>query len=110
MAKRRYRRYRRRRHYCPNIEEINQTITASPGAFSEATSLALNPAQANSLVSQKYTVKNFSIDFVIETEDYDAATLEIEGLCVYIMYVPQGVELEGYTNFNVDHPEYILGG
>lgn len=111
MARRRYRRYyRKRRSYAPNIEEINQTLTASPGTFTHIENLALNPSQTDLLVSQKCTVKNFSIDFVIENENYDEGTLNIEALCVYIMYVPQGYDLDenAYPNYNIDHPEFIL--
>lgn len=104
MARRRIRRIRRRTRWSANIQELNNnTIDADPSSlFSGTATLATNPSQTTLGVSQVYTVKNFDINFTIETVDAQF----IEMVTAYIMYVPQGMNVS--ENYNLDHPEYIL--
>lgn len=107
MARRRYRRYRRRTgRWAGNIKTINyQTLSAPPGSFSGVIDLATNPVQSDSTVTQTYTIKNieltYQIDYIPSTIDYN-----IEALCAYIMYVPEGyIVTETLPNL---HPEWIM--
>lgn len=104
MARRRYRRYRRKTgKWSSNIQEImNTQLSASPGNFSGTTTLATNPAQNTLGVSQIYTCKNFAVDFTIETNTRN----RLEGITAYIMFVPQGMAVT--EDYNLSHPEYIL--
>lgn len=110
MAKyRRYRNYNRRNYrksWSPNIQEILSTqITASPGTVYTTYTLTTNPIQDTSTVSQTFTVKNFNIDFYIDSDDVSGVT-GIEDICAYIVYVPQGMTVT--DNYNILHPEYIM--
>lgn len=99
------RRYSRKARWAPNITEFNATETAPAGdVFSYTQTLATNPVQVATLVSQTYTVKNFEISFTIDLTN--ATTTAIEDLAVYIMYVPQGMNVG--TDYNIQHPEYIM--
>lgn len=105
----RYRNYNRRRYrksWSPNIQELLTTnIQASPGVFYATYTLATNPIQENTTVSQTYTVKNFNVDFYIDSQSsFD--TQYLEDICAYIVYVPQGMTVG--DNYNILHPEYIL--
>lgn len=108
-------RYRKRRFYkrkngkwSPNIQEIsNDIVNLSTGAFSRDYTLAFNPTQVNTAVSQVYTVKNFEVTFTVEGKNSEATgDNDIEDLCVYIMYVPQGMTIT--PSYNNQHPEYIM--
>lgn len=108
MAKyRRYRRYRRRTgRWSSNIQDIPSTVlTGVSGNWSGTTTLATNPAQTTTGVSQIFTVKNFEVNFVIESSN-EQSLQSIENLCCYIMFVPQGMNVS--ENYNVSHPEYIM--
>lgn len=107
-------RYRRRRYYkrksgkwSANIQEINNNVTASPQIWSAAETIMTNPNQQASLVSQLFTVKNIEANFII---DYEGAASDapnyIEGVTVYIMFVPQGMNVT--SDYNLQHPEYIM--
>ena len=102
---RNYRRiYSRKGRWSPNIQELLTTsINTIPGTFFTTYTLATNPSQQNTTVSQTYTVKNFSIDFYIDTDNQN---FNIEDVCAYIVYVPQGMTVG--DNYNILHPEYIL--
>lgn len=103
-------RYRKRRYgfkkrlgkWAPNISEVNQEFTATPGNYNNQIQLALNPIQSDSVVSQIYTFKNFDLSFTVEASSH----WYLEGITAYVMYVPQGMTLT--SNYNTDHPEYIL--
>ena len=74
MAKyRRYRNYNRRNYrgkWSPNIQELLTTeISSTPGTFFATYTLATNPVQDNTTVSQTYTVKNFSIFILIVLQE-----------------------------------------
>ena len=102
-ARRTRRRFRRSGKWSANIQEINNvSITTTQGAWSGTTTLATNPSQNTLGVSQIYTVKNFDINFTIESSNYT----QLEAISAYIMYVPQGMTIT--ETYNLDHPEYIL--
>lgn len=109
-------RYRRTRKYTrssrnkwsPNIQEIRTTSlvpTVRPGVNSNSQVLAFNPTQTNTAVSQIYTVKNFDISFIFECSHLTQHTY-YEDICVYIMFVPQGMTVT--PDYNTQHPEYIM--
>ena len=86
---RRSRRYRKRSgRWAANIQEINASLSANPGIFSSAETILTNPAQSAALVTQVFTVKNVEITFNLDFEDSSGVGI-IEGVTVYIMYVPQ---------------------
>lgn len=103
--KKNYRRYYKKGKWSPNIQELLTTqITATGGIFFATYTLATNPVQDNTTVSQTYTVKNFNVDFYIDGGTFD--TQYLEDVCAYIVYVPQGMTVG--DNYNILHPEYIL--
>lgn len=104
MARRRYRRYRRKTgKWSSNIQELLDTqLSATPGNFSGTTTLVTNPAQSTLGVSQIYTCKNFAIDFTIESKSNNT----LEAITAYIMFVPQGMNVS--SDYNIEHPEYIM--
>lgn len=100
------RRFTRKGRWSANIQELNsQEISAESGNWAGTTTLATNPAQSTLGVSQTYTLKNMEINFTIDGH-IDQSTAWIEAVTVYIMYVPQGMNVS--ENYNLDHPEYIL--
>lgn len=101
--KRRTRRFRARSKWASNIFELNNhSLQALAGNWFSETTLSTNPSQNILGVSQIYTVKNFTIDFTIESDTH----WQLEGITAYIMFVPQGMEIT--PNYNVQHPEYIM--
>ena len=107
MARSTRRKYYKRKtaRWAPNIAKIRDSISATPGEFGANTTLAFNPAQSTGSVSQTYTAKNFDITFTIEAGSANSANY-LEGITVYIMYVPQGMTV-GNDYYQL-HPEYIL--
>lgn len=107
MARTTRRKYYKRKtaRWAPNIAKIRDSISATTGEFGANSTLAFNPAQSTGSVSQTYTAKNFDITFTIEASSTDSANY-IEGITVYIMYVPQGMTV-GNDYYQL-HPEYIL--
>jgi len=107
MARRRYRRYRTNRaKWASNIQEIATTdYTTSSGVSADSITLVSNPIQLPTTVSQIYTVKNIECSFTFGTQSIAAAS-SLEDLTVYIMYVPQGMNLT--ADYNIQHPEYIM--
>lgn len=107
---RRYRKYSRRNRsgrWAANIQEIGTTSIVLPasasGAWFRDYTLAFNPTQINTAVSQVYTVKNFEVTFEVSgTEN----SINIEDIVAYIMFVPQGMTVT--TNYNLEHPEYVM--
>lgn len=104
---RRYRKYSRRRatRWAPNIVKVSNLNDATIGEFYNTEILAQNPVQANTGVSQTFTVKNFEITFTIEPMTPDAVT-SLESITAYIMYVPQGMNVTSL--YYAEHPEYIM--
>lgn len=107
MAKTTRRKYYKRKsaRWAPNIAKIRDSISATPNEFGANSTLAFNPAQSTGSVSQTYTAKNFDITFTIEAGSANASSF-IEGVTIYIMYVPQGMTV-GNDYYQL-HPEYIL--
>lgn len=106
MAKRGYRqrsRFRRRGRWSSNIQGLALTGDAPPSStFGDFYTVAQNPAQVNSTVSQQYTVKNVEITGEFES----AGGFSIENVSFYIMYVPEGYPLNLDLPFT--HPEWIM--
>lgn len=109
MARRRYfRRFRRRSgKWAPNIQEIGTTTiaTTANSTFYQSFTLAFNPTQVNTAVSQAYTVKRIEVSFYIDS-DVQANNNVVEDITAYIMYVPQGMTIT--AAYNLQHPEYIM--
>ena len=98
--------YKRKGRWSANINNIDETITVNPSSTGLlSVTLQTNPAQSSSSVSQQYTVKN--VEFTYEVEGGVAGTINyLENIQVYIMYVPQGMNIT--TNYPFQHPEYIM--
>lgn len=105
---RKYTRYRRRANWAANIQELSFSIPqANQGANVSTFVLAENPAQSNTTVSTIYTVKNFEINYTVETSETNGTVINnLEDFCAYIIYVPQGMTVG--TNYNNQHPEYVM--
>lgn len=106
---RRYRKYSRRGRgrWSSNIEEIDTQAYVANASTTTGDSITLvtNPVQTSLGVSQIYTVKNIECAFTFQCPQYSNLT-ELEDMAVYIMYVPQGMNLT--SNYNIEHPEYIM--
>ena len=108
----RYRKYTRRSRgrWSANIQELGTTDIVIPigqqGAFSNSFTLAFNPTQLNTSVSQVFTVKNFEVTFELSGPTGGASTSAIEDVTAYIMFVPQGMQVN--NGYNLEHPEYIM--
>lgn len=88
------------------MQEITtQILNAPSGTWFATATLATNPTQTTLGVSQIYTVKNFDINFVIDSTVQESLN-NIENICSYIMFVPQGMNVT--SDYNLQHPEYIL--
>lgn len=107
MARRRYRRYRRRSgRWAPNITNLLSSITTVANSnFFGTIDLATNPAQTNQTVSQTYTVKRIELTLQLETPT-SSGWSTIENATGYIMYVPQGMTVT--VDYPQQHPEYIM--
>ena len=107
MVKRRIRRFRRKSRWSSNISELNnEVISAVSGTWTATSTLVTNPTQNSLRVSNIYTVKNFDINFTIESGNAVNDANVLEAITVYIMFVPQGMNVT--ETYNLDHPEYIL--
>lgn len=111
MARRRYRRYRRKiGKWSPNIQSLYIEGTASPSTpeeyfFMNSFDLATNPKQQATLTSQTYTVKNIEVSGNIETIS-SSSNWNIEEVTYYIMYLPEGHPIS--SSLPYEHPEWIL--
>lgn len=106
-------RYRRRRFYkrksgkwAVNIQEVGNLLSVNSSVWSHAEEIMVNPTQQPTFASQTYTIKNVEFSFTIENEDINTNVAELEGFCIYIMFVPQGMNIT--NDYNTDHPEYIM--
>lgn len=103
----RYRKYSRRNRakWSSNIVHHTGEIINAPASstFFNTLVLSFNPIQQNTSVPQVFTVKNveFTGQFEIST-----GSGVIEGLCAFIMFVPQGMNIT--SSYDTDHPEYIM--
>ena len=107
----RYRKYSRRSkgRWSPNIQEINTTSIQAPAnsSFHYSYTLAFNPIQTNTAVSQKYTVKRIEVSYYIDVDQVQYSNIQhLEDIAAYIMFVPQGMTVSG--DYNIQHPEYIM--
>lgn len=107
----RYRKYSRRSkgRWSPNIQEIGTTTVQAPAnnTFYYTYTLAFNPTQVNTAVSQKYTVKRIEVSYYIDQDIVQASGVEnLEDITAYIMFVPQGMTIT--ADYNIQHPEYIM--
>lgn len=99
----RTRRFRKTGRWSANIQELNNvSIATEEGIWSGTSVLATNPNQSVLGVSQVYTVKNFEVNFTIESDNYT----QLEAITAYIMFVPQGMNVS--PTYNLEHPEYIM--
>ena len=108
MARRSYRRYRRRSKtkWACNIKEFTKNSEVAANATGFFTQLlCYNPVQTENTVSQIFTVKNIDISAWFEVDQSNAANA-FEYATWYIMYVPQGMTVT--NNYNIEHPEYIM--
>lgn len=106
MARRRYRRYRRKSgKWSPNIVKVSGTYNATSGEFYNTETLAVNNISGTNGVSQTYTIKNIDINFTIENES-STWNNNLESITAYIMYVPQGMNVT--SSYYAQHPEYIM--
>lgn len=102
MAKRRYRRFRRRSgRWSANIARIVDAQTIPSGSFANSITIAQNNTETStSTISQAFTVKNIEVSAILESNQ------NINNLEYYIMYVPQGYSISEQLPFQ--HPEWIL--
>ena len=101
--------YRSRSRWSANIQEISTSVVnAEVGANIATYTLAFNPTQVNTAVSQVYTVKNFEITFSPEYPSNASSAIanNIEDISAYIVFVPQGMVVG--TDYNIQHPEYVM--
>lgn len=104
-TKRTRRRFYKKGQWSANIQEFSSTNNVNPGIFILDSTLATNPSQNVLGVSQKYTVKNIEISFILKSDTIQNITA-LDDLAVYIMFVPQGMTIT--NSINTDHPEYIM--
>lgn len=99
------RKYYRKGRWSSNIKTVeNESITLPTGKSSASITLCYNPPQTDTTVSQIYTVKN--VEFSYELEMPSGGGTNIESICGYIMFVPQGMTVgQDYAQL---HPEYIM--
>lgn len=104
--KRTYKRYYKKGRWSANIASISNDLElTTQGQFYTTILLTQNPIQNSSTVSQQYTVKNIELNATIETSGV-AGNIWTEELSIYIMYVPQGMNIT--QNYAFEHPEYIM--
>lgn len=109
--------YRRRRYYktkgkwSTRISNISgsQLVSYNSSAIIYY-NLCQNPAQSDSTVSNKYTVKNVNLQLELSVDSGSVQALE--NFQAYIMFIPQGYVPTGvpsaYGSLPFDHPEWIL--
>lgn len=106
----RYRNYNRRRHvrWSPNIQRINEEyeLGYTSTNINNAITIAQNPVQSTSGVSQKFTVKNVEVSLQLSAFPVSGGNPILDGIEYYIMYIPQGYSIG--PNLPLEHPEWIL--
>lgn len=108
---RRRRRFYRRKSWSSRITNFSGEQQATSGNnFIVYTNLAQNPAQSDSTISQKYTVKNINCQLEIECDSTNF--VNVENLQAFVMFIPQGYIPTGtpsaYADVPYNHPEWIL--
>ncbi len=104
-TRRRSRRVYRKHQWSANIQEFSSENSVAPGIFILDSTLATNPSQNVLGVSQKYTVKNPEISFIIKSDSV-ANTSALDDVTIYIMFILQGMTIT--NDINTNHPEYIM--
>lgn len=104
--------YYKKADWSSNISNFsfNQIINANT-QFDITVDLCENPVQDVSRVSQKFTVKNMNLQFMLEGDRNEVSQTDphnnsIENLQMYILYIPQGFTITSNTPF--EHPEWIM--
>ena len=98
-------RYYKRNRWSANIKKLISNGNAQGNSdFYTTIDLCLNPVQTDTTVSQQYTVKNVEFSFEIEL---GVNANDIENLCGYILYVPQGYYVSS-DSIITNHPEWIM--
>jgi len=108
MVRRTRRRYYRRKsgRWSSNIKGFKLEGAAEPGEiFGDSYTIAQNPDQSNTNVSQMFTVKNVEVSAQIEANSSQTPQ-DIEDITYYIMYVPQGYPID--VTLPSKHPEWIM--
>lgn len=101
--KRRY--YRKRTRWAADISDISQRdFIISPGTFAKNITLVTQPTGANNAL---LTVKNVEASFELEADGANTGQF-FEGLQFYIMFVPEGYNIDNKLNLQSDHPEWIM--
>lgn len=96
---------KRKEKWSPNINEFSSNITFPGNSVTVFdTTICTNPIQNSTIVPQIFTVKNIEITFYCEGSV--VGTKNIDDLCAYIMFIPQGYQIT--ENTNIEHPEWIL--
>ena len=112
----RVQRYYKKQNWSTRLQNFSgaQSVAANTQVILY-TNLCTNPAQTDSTVSNKYTVKNVCVDFEIAKDDLTSSTGQsdwLENFQFYIMYIPQGYIPTGtpsaYKDVPFDHPEWIM--
>jgi len=104
-AKKVIRKYYKKGRWSANIKNIQETLDVDKDqTFFYNQILCENPPQAQNSVSQQYTAKNFEFTFELESTSNDE--LWFENLMGYIMFVPQGYNVDDQLPFK--HPEWIM--
>lgn len=105
------RRYRRKGIWSNRISNISGSQSAAGNAeYVIYYNLCQNPAQSDTTVSNKYTVKN--IDLQLELSLDSLNNNYIENLQAFVCYIPQGYVPTGtpsaYAEVPYNHPEWIM--
>lgn len=109
MARRRYRRYRRRRaKWSPNLQVLRgsgiaPSINTAPdnGTFADFITIAQNnTTTSQNSISQIFTVKNVEVSAELESNG------SVQNVEYYIMFVPEGYALA--KNLPEVHTEWIM--
>lgn len=111
----RYRKYSRRRRRVWSTRLQNFNGSQSVGANQQYIiyyNLCTNPAQSDTTVSNKYTVKNINAQIELELDYATGGQTSVENLQAFIMFIPQGFIPTGvpsaYADIPYQHPEWIL--
>lgn len=111
MAKRRYRRFKRRSaRWSPNLEQVvDSFVVNSTGQFAYTRALVTNNTSTNpGSIAQVFTVKNIEMSFNLDYQSITDISL-IEALTCYIMYIPEGFDINNLgSDFPQRHPEWIM--
>lgn len=109
MAKYYKRRFRKRTgKWSSNIQSLRLEGDAPANSnFGDSITIAQNPGQSSTSVSQRFTVKNIEITGIFELDNTSASTVSlVEDLTYYIMYVPEGYVID--LTLPTKHPEWIM--